>query len=66
MDRFDFLTIEDAAETVGKSVSWVRQHCGDNDFPRRYYVFDNRQKLLKRDDWYEYCEQRELEIVKLI
>ena len=53
MDRFDFLTIEDAAETVGKSVSWARKHCGDNDFPRRYYVFDNRQKLLKRDDWYE-------------
>lgn len=66
MDRLDYLTIEDVAETVGKSVSWVRKHCGDNDFPQRYYICDNRQKFLKRDDWYEYCETHDLEIVRNI
>lgn len=64
MEREDLLTLKEASEMVLYSLGWLRLHCGDHDFPRMFYVYDRRRKFMLRDDFIEYCEQHNIEIVR--
>ena len=64
LERYELLTMKEAADLIRYSYSWLVLHCGDTDFPRRYHVFDNRTKYLKKDDFLEYCELHDIELIK--
>ena len=64
MEREDLLTLKEASEMVLYSLGWLRLPCGDHDSPRMFYVYDRRRKFMLRDDFIEYCEQHNIEIVR--
>lgn len=64
IQRNEILTTDEALAMICRSKSWFYAHCNDSDFPRRIYWDNGRQKYFKRDEWLEFCEQHNIEIVR--